>query len=171
MHIAFMSSRDIQVRHSAYGSREMDFEDNVDVGIEVGDVVKRGGTGGNYAVHIQDGDPEAGTDITLGVIKVAPNNTATADGKGTVELVGPGSVISGKATTPANINTAAKLLAIKLDFVTFDRSADTAAGVLTIDEDEGDDPNVHGLMILDGDIEKGTLEVMTAAGLIFGSTV
>jgi hypothetical protein len=166
-----MAERNIQVRHSAYGSRSMPFEANVDVGIEVGDVVKRGGTGANFAVHIQDGDPEQGTDIMLGVIKVAPQHTATANATGVVEIVGPGSIISGYANTAANIDTAAKLAAITLDFVAFDRSADTAAGILTIDENEGDDPNVHGLLILDGDIEKGTLEVMTAAGLLFGSTV
>lgn len=166
-----MAARDIQVRHSAYGSREIAFEANVDVDIEVGDVVKRGGTGGNFGVHIATGDPEAATDITLGVIKVAPNHTAAANGTGVVELVGPGSVISGKATTAANIDTAAKLLGVTLDYVTFDRSADTVAGILTIDEDEGDDPNAHGLLIVDGDIEKGTLEVMTAAATLFGSIV
>jgi hypothetical protein len=166
-----MAARDIQVRHSAYGTQSIDFEANVDVGIEVGDVVKRGGTGGNFGVKAQTGDPEAAVDITLGVIKVAPNHEVGANGTGVVELVGPGSVISGKATTPGNIDTAAKLLAVKLDFVTFDRSADTVAGILTIDEDEGDDPNVHGLCIIGGDIEKGTLDVLTAAGLLFGSTV
>lgn len=166
-----MAARNIQVRHTAYGSKEINFEANVDVGIEVGDVVKRGGTGGNFGVHIQDGDPEAGTDIMLGVIKIAPNHTTAANGTGVVELVGPGSILSGAATTPSNIATAAALLGVKLDFVAFDRSADTAAGILTIDENEGDDPNVHGLFIIDGDIEKGTLDVLVAAGTIFGSTV
>lgn len=166
-----MAARNIQVRHSRYGSKELDFEANVDVGIAPGDMVKRGGTGGNFAVHVQDGDPEAGTDILLGVVKITPNNTASANGKGTVELVGPGTILSGDMTTPANADTAAELLGIMMDFVAFDRSADTVAGILTIDENEGDDPNVHGLFILDGDITKGTLEVMVAAATIFGSTV
>lgn len=162
----------MQVRHnSAYGTEEFLFEANVDVGIEAGDMVKRGGTGGNYAVHVQDGDPEGGTDILLGIVKSAPNNTAAANGVGNVELVGPGSKLQGKATNAANINTAAKLLALRNDFVCFDRSVDTVAGVLTIDEDEGDDPNVHGLFILSGDIVKGTLEVMVAAANIFQSIV
>lgn len=166
-----MAARNIKVRHSAYGTYEAKAELNVDVGIEAGDVVKRGGTGGNYAVHIQDGDPEAGTDIFLGVVKSGSTNTAAVDGVMNVELVGPGSRLAGAMTTPANAATAANLLAILGDFVAFDRSADTVAGVVTIDENEGDDPNVHGLWILDGDIVKGTLDVMVAASTIFGSTV
>ncbi len=171
-----MAAGDITVRHSAYGTREIDTEANVDVGIDAGDVVKRGGTGGNYAVHIQTGDPEEGTDIFLGVVKAAGGstvgpNTAAADGKILCELVGPGAILSGRMTTPANANTAAELKGIMLDYVAFDRSADTVAGIVTIDEDEGDDPNVHGLFIIDGDIVKGTLEVMVASANIFGSTV
>lgn len=166
-----MAKRDIQVRHSAYGTREWPMEANVDVGLGAGDVVKLGGTGTNFAVHIADGDPQQGTDIMLGVTKNGATNTATANGVINVELVGPGSILSGKATTTANINTAAKLLGVMGDFKTFDRSADTVAGVLTIDESLATDPNVSGLFIIDGDIVKGTLEVLTVAGLIFGSTV
>ena len=44
-------------------------------------------------------------------------------------------------------------------------------GATDDDEDEGDDPNVHGLFVLGGDIVKGTLEVYVAAATIFGSTV
>ena len=170
-----MAARNIKVRHSAYGSDSFPTEANVDVGIEAGDVVKLGGTGTNYAVHIADGDPEAGTDIFLGVVKAGKGivgaNTASADGDIVIELVGPGSRLSGAMTTPANAATAANLKAIQGDFVAFDRSADTVAGVVTIDENEGTDPNVHGLFILDGDIVKGTLDVMVAAATIFGSTV
>lgn len=166
-----MAARNVKVRHSAYGTKSLLTEANVDVGLEAGDVVKRGGTGGNFAVHIQDGDPEGGTDIFLGVTKSGATNTASANGVIMVELVGPGSRLAAAATSATNINTAAKLLAIRMDFVCFDRSADTVAGTVTIDEDEGDDPNVHGLFILDGDIIKGTLEVMVAAANIFYSIV
>lgn len=166
-----MAKRDIQVLHNPYGAETFNAEANVDVGIEAGDFVKRGGTGGNYAVHAQDGDGEAGTDILLGVVKQASDNSASADGTLVAEIVGPGSKIQGRATTPTNIDTAAKLLAIQGDFVAFDRSADTVSGALTIDENEGDDPNVHALFILTGDIDAGTLEVMVANATIFGSTV
>lgn len=170
-----MAKRDIQVRHSMYGTFAFPTEANVDVGIDTGDVVKLGGTGANYAVHIQTGDPEQGTDIFLGVIKAAAGpvgaNTASADGDILVEIVGPGSVLSGKATTVANIDTATKLKAIQGDYVTFDRSADTVAGVVTIDEDEGSDNDVHALFIIDGDIVKGTLEVFCAQSNIWRGAV
>lgn len=170
-----MAKRDLQVRHSMYGTRAFPTEANVDVGIDVGDAVKLGGTGANYAVHIQTGDPEQGTDLFLGVIKAAAGpvgaNTASADGDILVEIVGPGTILQGKATTVANIDTATKLKAIMGDFVAFDRSADTVAGVLTIDEDEGTDNDVHGLFILDGDIVKGTLEVFCAQATIWRGAV
>ena len=170
-----MAKRDIQVRHSAFGTRAFPTEANVDVGIAAGAAVKLGGTGTNFAVHVQDGDPEQGTDIFLGIVKAAAGpvgaNTASANGDILVEIVGPGSIIHGKATTASNIATAANLAAIMGDFIAFDRSADTVAGVLTIDENEGTDPNVHGLFVIDGDIVKGTLEVMVASAMIFGSTV
>lgn len=166
-----MAKRDIQVRHSQYGTREFDTEANVKLGIEAGDAVKLTGTGTNFADLILDGDPEGGTDIFLGITKNAASNTAAANGKVLVELVGPGSCLSGRMTTPANADTAAELLGIMGDYVCFDRSAATAAGVLTIDEDEGTDPNVHGLFIVDGDITKGTLEVLVAAANIFYSIV
>ena len=41
-----------------------------------------------------------------------------------------------KANTPGNVDTDAKILGVSLDYLTFDRSADTAAGTLTFDEDE-----------------------------------
>src|SRR3990167_2828375 len=114
-----MAARDIKVRHSAYGTYEFLTEANVEVGLAEGDVVKRGGTGGNYAAIIADGDPEAGTDIVLGVTKNGSSNTTAANGVVNVELVGPGSIISGRAAPAANVNTAAKLLAIRSDFVAF----------------------------------------------------
>lgn len=166
-----MAARDIQVRHSAYGTVEFDTEANVDVGLEVGDAVKLAGTGANFATIILDGDPEQGTDIFLGVTKSAGSQTAAANGKVVVEIVGPGAVLSGRMNTPANAATAAALLGIMGDYVTFDRSAATAAGSLTIDENEASDNDVHGLFIIDGDIVNGTLEVFTAQANIWRGAV
>lgn len=166
-----MAKRDLQVRHSAYGTKEWPTEANVDLGLAEGDGVKLAGTGTNFATIVLTGDPEQGTDMFMGVTKSAGSQTAAANGVVNVEIVGPGSIISGKATTPANMNTAAELLGLMGDFVAFDRSAATAAGILTIDEDEGTDPDVHGLMIIDGDIVKGILEVFTANATIWRGLV
>ena len=133
---------------------------NVELGIEAGDgILGATQTGTNYASLVLTGDPEQGTDMFAGVSRSGSTATASADGVIDVELIGPGTVIEGKASTVANIDTDAKLLLLLNDFVCFDRSAATAAGILTIDEDEGTDFDVHGLMILDGRITDGRLFV------------
>ena len=128
--------------------------------IKPGDVVKKGGAEGNFATIVLTGDPEVGTDMVLGVVASESTETSTADG--TVDVYFPlsGQVIRGKAATAANIDTDAELLLLLNDSVAFDRSAATEDGTLTIDEDEGDDPNVHGLTIIDGDTSAGTLDCL-----------
>lgn len=133
---------------------------NVELGIEAGDAVLAAKqTGANYVSLALDGDPEQGTDIFAGITKSASTATATVDGTIDVELCVPGTVIEGKANTVGNIATDAALLGVLLDVVSFDRSAATAAGTITIDENEGSDPDVHGFMILDGRITDGMLFV------------
>lgn len=152
-----MAVNNVRVLKKGYTVQRMRTEANAFVGLRTGDAVKIGGTGTNYAVPCLDGDPEQGTDIFLGITHSDATNTASADGFVDVELVGPGTVMEALANTPSNIATAANLLGILLDFVTFDRSAATVAGVLTVDENEGTDTAIHGLMILDGDINSGKL--------------
>jgi len=157
-----MAAANLKVLKHGMTVQRVKTEANVDVGMEAGDAVKIGGTGTNYAVLCLDGDPEQGTDIFLGITKSAGSQTAAADGEVDVELCVPGTVIEGKANTTSNIATAANLLGVLFDFVAFDRSAATAAGTITIDENEGTDQDVHGLMILDGRITDGMLFVTPA---------
>lgn len=166
-----MAVADLKVLKSRYGVQRFRTEAAVTAGFSAGDGIIMGGTGRNYASLVLTGDPENGTDIFLGVSRSTATNTASADGVVDVEICGPGTVLEGRATTAANINTDALLLVILNDYVAFDRSAATAAGVLTIDEDEGDDPNVHGLCILDGDIVKGTLRVAPAISMFYGNGI
>jgi hypothetical protein len=162
---------DIKLIKSSYGVEVFNAEDltaaSLTVSMKPGEVVKRGGTGGNFVVPVLDGDGEQGTDILVGVVTKESTETATVDGVVEVNLIGPGTMLEGKATTAANIDTAAKLLAIQGDYVAFD----VTALAQTIDEDEGDDPNVHALFIVNGDIVKGTLRVLVASAMLFGSTV
>jgi len=88
-----------------------------------------------------------------------------------VELVGPGTVLRGKANTAANIDTDAKLLPLLFDYVNFDRSAATVAGALTIDENESDTPATLALCIFNGDIVKGTLDVGVCNSHLWMGTV
>lgn len=133
--------------------------------IKAGEPVKRAGTGGNFVQPLADGDPEISTDIFAGVGAKESTETSTADGTVVVsQILGGVSILRAKATTVANIDTAAKLLALQGDYVCFDVTASTGTnGIFTIDENQGDDPNVRGLQILTGDIVLGTLDVLVHA--------
>ena len=123
-----------------------------------GDVVKRAGTGGNFATIALDGDAEIATDILFGVVRKESDETSTVDGNVEVRMLSTDSIIRAKASTAANVDTAAEFVDLRYDTVAFDRSAATENGVLTIDEDEGDDPNVHSLMMMSCDTVKGLID-------------
>lgn len=153
-----MAENNIRILKHGLTVQRFRTEANVTVGIAGGDAIKAAtGTGTNYASLCLDGDPEQGTDMFAGVSKAGGTETAAANGVLDVELVVPGTIMECKANTVTNVDTDAKLLGILFDCVTFDRSAATAAGVLTVDENEGTDPDVHGLMIFDGRITDGML--------------
>jgi len=120
--------------------------------IVVGDPVKIGGTGNNYVIPLEDGEPEISADVVAGVAASDSNHTASLDGSIQVYLPNPGTVFSGKATTPANVDTAAELTAILNDRVTFDLTGT----VYTVDENEGDNSD-HGLRIVGGNISTGDI--------------
>ena len=133
-----------------------------------GEPVKIGGTGANYVLRLADGDPETGTDRMVGIAAADGTATASADGVVQVyEVVPEKTVMRCKMTTPSNANTAAELLGILNDSVCFDLTSTT----FTVDEDEGDDPNVHGLRIVGGDIANGTLDFVLHEGAASGGLV
>ena len=124
-----MAANDIKVLKSRYGTEQFRTEANVLLGMAPGDAMMVGGTGTNYATIVLDGTPARGTNVWIGVSESAASNTASVDGVINVQLVGPGTIIQGKAKVATNMNTDAKLLAILNDTVIFARSAATAAGV------------------------------------------
>lgn len=133
-------------------------------------------TGGNFAILFLTGDPEDGTDMWLGVAKEESTETSTVDGSVNAYLVGLGTRVRAKATTPANINTVAKTAALVLDNVCLDGIAaatgNTVTTPYTIDEDEGDDPNVHSLQMLRFDIVAGLIEArVVGATNMFGNGI
>lgn len=154
-----MAANNIRIISGGGTVRQYDTEANVTVGQLAGDAMKgAAGTGTNYVAVCLTGDPEQETDFFIGVSKSDGTETTAADGVINVEHAIPGlTIMECLANTVGNVDTAAELLGIKFDQVTFDRSAATAAGVLTVDEDEGTDTDVHGLLILDGRITDGML--------------
>lgn len=123
----------------------------------------------NYVEIAPDGDPINTDGAFVGIAHNESTETSSAEGWVDVEMVVPMvTVLRGKATTASNINSAANLLGIIGDAITFDNTSN----VITIDENEGDDPNVHGLVVIDGDINKGTLDVVVKPlATIFGNNI
>lgn len=167
-----MGTNDIKVLKGKYGVEQFRTEANVTLGVGPGDAMIVGGTGTNYAAIMVDGGPTRGTNVFIGITESASSNTASVDGVVNIQLVGPGTILQGKATTVANINTDAKLLGILNDVTNFDRSAATAAGVLTIDETNttAGKSSTLSLVIISGDIVKGTLRVAVQTGF-FASNI
>lgn len=169
-----MAANNVRVLKHGYSVLRFRTEANVKLGMAAGDAVIVAGSGTNYVDLLLDGMPTRGTDVFAGVTHSAATNTASADGVVDVEVCGAGTMLEAKATTVANINTDAKLLGMLNDTTNFDRSAATAAGVLTIDETNttAKKSSTLSLVIIDGDIVKGLLRVMvTGGGIIGGSNV
>lgn len=172
-----MAKGDIEVLSGSLGVHKLLAEDRTNTSINAtlkpGEMVKRGGTGANFAILMLTGDPEQGTDIMLGVVAEESTETSSDDGNVDVDLVTFGTKLRGNATTSGNIDTQAKLDALFLDYIAIDgpAAASTASFNYTFNENEGDDPNVHGFQIIGGDIVKGTLDVLVASATMFGSTV
>jgi len=128
--------------------------------IVAGEPVKYKSDGSPYAIPLATGDPEIGTDQFLGVSAGSSSHTASADGTVDVITVVPGqTVLECKATTAANVDTKAELDALVGDAVAFDLTG----AIYTVDEDEGNDDNVHGLILVGGDPFKQTMHFQVKA--------
>jgi hypothetical protein len=89
----------------------------------------------------------------LGIAAEQSDETSSADGTVTVHTIIPGkTVLRAKANTSGNLADG-----ILNDAVTLDRSGSTAY-TYTVDENEGSDPDVHGLIIKSYDSNKGTVD-------------
>ena len=137
--------------------------------IKAGEPVKlRAAEDSNDIIILATGDPEIGTDIVVGVAANESTETATVDGTVQVYIPIPGvTVFRCRATTPANVNTAAKRLAILNDCVAFDLTGTT----FTVDETEGTDDDVHGLIIVDVDTSNGDIDFVFKGGVMQAHTI
>lgn len=133
---------------------------NVEAGasssIKAGEPVKITGTGNNYVDLLAGGDPEIGTDRMVGIAANDSDDTASADGTVEVYMVKPDeTVMRCNADTSGNLGDG-----ILNDAVTFD----VDSGTFKVDEDEGDDPDVHGLLIVGYDSDHGTVDFVLKQG-------
>jgi len=145
-----MAKNDVKIIKAGIGHEE-NFTTAAASTLLVGEACKKNG---DDVVRIADGDPEIGTDEFVGIVTRASTDTASAAGEVRVFMPGPDTIMRCKATTSGNVDTIAKINALKMHAITFG----LAAGVITIDEDEADDPNVHGLFVIAGNHKKFTLD-------------
>jgi len=170
-----MSARDFTVIKHGGAVRVHDTDDRTtsseDAAMLPGEPIKSNtpASAGEFAIKLATGDPEVATDMMLGI--AAKQSTETSSAEGEVEyisLIPNQTVLRAKAHTATNVNTAAKLLALKGHWVT----CDLTSSAFTVNEDEATDPNVHGFQILGGDIVKGTLDfVVSSLATQAGTTI
>lgn len=128
--------------------------------IKPGEPVEAGLTGNNFCVLLITGEPVVASSTRfIGIAHSESTETASAEGEVDIEHIVPmGTVLEAKATTAANVNTLAEWRDIQGDAVTFDGisavTGDADATPYTIDEDEGDDPNDHGLIMVGWSLER-----------------
>lgn len=113
----------------------------------------------NTAVVMTDTKPRVGTDNFIGIaaIDAQVNASATVIAHKTYVTVPLPQVtrIRGRAKVAANVDTDAELLLILNDYLDFDLTT----GVYTIDDTAAS--NASGLMCVDGNTAKSTLDVVT----------
>jgi len=180
-----MAKNDVQIVAGAQNTHVVNFPaDDLDTStlvanIKAGEPVKRVGTGGDFATLIITAEPTYTTTAAtfIGIAAAEATATDTVEGSVDINVVVPYiTVLRCKATTPGNIDTAAKLQAFMFNATTFDGIAaltnNTVTTPYTIDEDETDNPNDAGLVIIGGDISKGTLDVLVKPlCTVFGNSV
>lgn len=123
----------------------------------------------NFVEIVANGGPVHTDGLLVGLAHNESTETSSAEGEVDVEVVVPFiTLLRAKATTASNVNTAAKFKLLRFDSVAFDNTSN----VITIDEDEGDDPNVHGLVMVEADINKGTIDFyVKPLACLFGRNV
>lgn len=159
---SFTTVAPVRNRTSSSASATIKAGEPVNVGIQLD----------NWAKILATGEPNATTtNRFLGIAEKESTETSTVDGYCNVTMVVPViTVLEAKATTVTNMDTSTEFYGIVWDAVAFDLTGST----FTIDENEGDDANDHGLLIIpipEDELAKGRLQVMVKPLVsIFGNT-
>ena len=127
-----------------------------------GEVVKvSSAAGSKYAIVISDGDGVIGTTVaTIGLVTKASTQTSTVNGSVDVQLFLPGVVYAGKPKTATDINTAAKIDALKGKRVKWA----VVSGAIQVDCSTADSAN-NALLIVGGSLSEGTVFFIVRAGI------
>lgn len=123
----------------------------------------------NFVEIVATGGPSQTAGLLVGIATTESTETSSAEGEVEAQIVVPFiTLMRAKATTPANVDTVAKFKLLRQDAVCFTN----ASNVITINEDEGDDPNEHGLVMVGVDIAKGLIDFYAKPlATLFGRSV
>lgn len=136
-----------------------------------GEPVKRDNA--NFVLLCATGDPEQGTDAFVGICANESTELADAEGIVDVEVAVPFITrIRGKAEVVGNYDSQSEFESRQTNAVTFVLTGST----FTINEDEGDDPNSHTLVVAGGipaaDLSQGWIDVyVKPLGTLFGNAI
>ena len=164
-----MATNDVRVVGGAASGNVFSWEvddrtaSTINATIKPGEPVEAGGTGLNIAILLINGQPTVTGDPTrmIGIAHNESTETGTVNGEVNVEHIVPMlTVLEARMTTVGNVDTLAEWRLIQGDAVSFDAIAaitgDTGTTPYTVDEDEGDDPNDQGLVLVDWDPNRAT---------------
>jgi hypothetical protein len=123
----------------------------------------------NFVEIIATGGPVQTDGLLVGIATTESTETSSAEGEVEAQVVVPFiTIMRAKATTPGNVDTVAKFKLLRQDTVAFTNSSN----VITVNEDEGDDPNVHGLIMIGCDTAKGLIDFFAKPlATLFGRSV
>lgn len=147
--------------------------------MKAGEPVKRRATDLDAVELLLTAEPTYTTTASsfVGICESDSTETATADGEVDVTIAVPYLArLRAKASTSTNIDTDAKLRALLMNAVKLDGisalTGNTTTTPYTIDEDDVDDQNDAGLVIVDGDTVRGTVDVyVKPLSTLFGRSV
>ena len=129
-----------------------------------GDPVKLSSAGSPLVIKLADNEPVIGTTTqVVGLAATQSTNTSAVAGTVKVYIPVPGTIYSCKATTVANVDTAAELNALVGDRVLFDLNTAT----FTVDENAGDTAT-SGIQIVGGDYANGDIYFIFRSSAIQG---
>jgi len=121
--------------------------------IYAGEPVKLSAAGAVDVIKLADNEPVIGTTTqVIGIAQSDSTNTASVAGLVEIYQALPGVIYACAASTPGNIDTLAKLMALENDRVLFDFGSST----FTVDENAGDTAT-SGLQIVGGNYLTGEI--------------
>lgn len=165
-----MANNDIRVISSDYTVRTFPVDDRTTSGtgatFKPGEPIKKGGASTNFVVLLATGEPTQTSAVFIGIVSRESTETSSAEGYVEAKVVKGGTELEGLASTAANFDTQSEIDDLIGHGILFDYDGTN----FTIDENDTDDLDVNGLVIVGGDPVKSIVYVQVHAGVTLSGT-